>query len=111
MRVSETLPLAGSVGDRGAKTHVAPLGRFKHCRVTAPVAPLAEFRVILKLADCPAESVAEAGIMSPVKSETALTTSVALALRVSEPAVPVRVNGYVPGVTFCVSMLNGREPG
>jgi len=102
VRVSEALPLAGSVGDEGLKTQAAPLGRFEHCRLTDPVAPLTEFRVIFKLAGCAAVTVAEAGVMLPVKSGAASTTSEELALWVRDPAVPVRANGYVPGATFCV---------
>jgi hypothetical protein len=48
--------------------------------------------VILKLADCPTESVAEAGEILPLKLG-AWTTSVAVTLEVSEPLVAVTVNG------------------
>jgi hypothetical protein len=59
--VSDTLPLAGSVGAVGLNVQLVPLGRFEHWRATTPAAPFCEFSVILKLVDCPADAVAEAG--------------------------------------------------
>ena len=92
--VSGALPLAGRVGAVGLKAHVVPVGTFKHWRFTVPVAPFCELSVMAKLADCPTERVAEVGVMLPVKAGgSAWTTSVALALRVNESAVPVTVNG------------------
>src|SRR5208337_2019858 len=65
---SVTLPLAGRAGAEGLKAHVAPLGRFEHCKLTLPVSPSCELRVMVKLVDCPTETVAEAGEMAPLKS-------------------------------------------
>jgi len=66
--VSDKLPFAGNVGAAGSKMQVEPLGTFKHWKVTVPVAPFCELSVILKLADCPTESVAELGETVPLKS-------------------------------------------
>src|SRR5208337_4885471 len=103
--VSEALPFAGSVGARGLKAHVVPLGIFKHWKFTVPIAPFCELSVILLLDEGPTESVAEVGVMLPVKPggvAAPCTTSVADAECVNEPAVPVTLNGYVPAATFCV---------
>jgi hypothetical protein len=83
------------------KVQVALLGRFKQARLTVPLASFCELSVMLKLVDCPGETVAEVGAMLALKS-ACKTTSVADAEFVREPAVPTRLNWYVPGVTFCV---------
>ena len=73
VRVSLALPLAGRFAAVGLKAHVVPLGTFKHARLTLPLAPFCELRVMLKLADCPTESVAEDGVMLPLKLGGACT--------------------------------------
>ena len=70
-----------------------------------PVAPFWELSMMAKLPDCPTDRVVEVGVMLPVNPggvAVPCTTSVADAVCVKDPAVPVTVNGYVPGVTFCV---------
>ena len=54
--------MAGKLAVVGLKVHAVPLGAFKHWKLTLPVAPLWELRPMVKLADCPTESVAEPGV-------------------------------------------------
>jgi hypothetical protein len=67
VNVSEALSLAGRFTVVGLKVQVVPLGTLKHWKLTFPVPPLCDVRVMLKLADCPTESVAEVGEMLPLK--------------------------------------------
>ena len=67
VRVSETFPLAGKLAVVGLNVHAVPVGTFKHWKLTLPVTPLCELRPLVKLADCPTESVVEPGVMLPVK--------------------------------------------
>jgi len=67
VKVSEAVPLAGKFAVVGLKAQVLPLGTFKHARLTVPVAPFCELSVMLKLADCPTDSVVEVGETLPLK--------------------------------------------
>jgi len=91
--VSVTLPFAGNAGAEGLKAQVDPLGTFRHCRLTVPVAPFTELSVIPKLAAWPTDRVADVGDMLPLKSGDASTTSVAEKLCVMVSHVVTTVNG------------------
>jgi len=66
-RVSLTVPFAGKFTVVGLKVQLVPLGTFTHWKLTLPVAPFCELSVIVKLADCPTDSVAEVGLVLPLK--------------------------------------------
>jgi hypothetical protein len=93
VRVSETFPLAGKLAAVGLNVHAVPLGAFKHWKLTLPVAPLWELRPMVKLADCPTESVVEPGVMLPVKPGADSISSAALywCVRLPMAADTVRV--------------------
>ncbi len=91
--VSDTLPLAGSVGAEGLKAQVVPLGRPAHCKFTVPAAPFWELTVTVKLADCPTVMLAEVGETLPLRPGGTCTWTVADTVWVSEPLVAVTENG------------------
>ncbi len=93
VRVSETFPLAGKFAVVGLNVHAVPVGAFRHWKLTLPVAPLCELRPMVKLADCPTESVVEPGVMLPVKPGADSISSVALYWCVRLPMVADTVRG------------------
>ena len=99
------------VTEVGLKVAVAPVGNPLALNVTVPVKPFCAVTLGVYVVLLPWTIVRELGVAVSVKFGAALTTSVAVALCVRLPLVPVIVIVYVPvGVLEAVVTLSAEDP-